>query len=490
MTHDKDVLAEIMDTIRPGLAQQLAVYEKPEEPPPVSELPKTGVVRTLIAEFLKEMQTPELLFFGQQWYIHQAAQGWLSTEAKTVEAGIARYVLACQRVDFSQKIVADILTGLRGALHAPDTGEHFAYFIRRGADGCIRQLEPADGWLACENVLLHTPTGKTLPFTTELFTPGRVPCVYDPTAECPRWLQFLHEVAPEETANLQMMAGLSLSYDRRYNVFFVLHGEGGTGKSTFLNILQTLNAGAFCNISLSDFGERFHYYDLTTKRVNIVHDMDSIYDTGNVSIREARLKSACCGEGIHAERKNEQGGTRRLIALNLFACNNFPRFSDRSTAIPSRMRVIGFHRPFRDTIAQDHDLGEKLLAELPGIFRWAVEGYQALIQSGAKTFPESETSRELKSAHLKKSRPEIEFFEEFTEKDESVTWQPSLEIYTAYKNFCWERGYKPMNQAGFNAALEKYHNISPPVQRQQAGKRSKAYSGIRLLKPEESPDNF
>lgn len=485
MPHDEDILASVMDTIRPGLSQNLTDYEKPCETQPAQTPLKTGIIRTLIAELLQKMKTPELMFFGQQWYMHQAAQGWVAAESKTVEAYVARYLLACEKIDFTQKTVADILAGLRGVLHVPNTGEYFAYFIRRDETGGIRQLEPADGWLPSENSLVHIPTGETRPFTTELFTPGRVPCVYDPAAQCPRWLQFLSEVAPEEIENLQMLAGLSLTYDRRYNVFFVLHGEGGTGKSTFLNVLQTLNAGAFCNISLSDFGERFQYYDLTTRRANIVHDMDSIYDTGNVSLRESRLKSACCGEGIHAERKNEQGGTRRAIALNLFACNNFPRFSDRSTAIPSRMRVIGFHRPFRDTAAQDHNLFEKLLKELPGIFRWAVIGYQKLIHSGAKTFPESESSREMKASHMKKSRPEVEFLEEFTSRDETMQWQPSLEIYTAYKNFCLARGYKPMNQSGFNAALENHHAIPPPVQKQHASKRCKIYTGVRLLKSDE-----
>lgn len=475
-------------SLKPPVEVPLPPAEKPvsASPKKTRQSGKTGLVQNLLDGFLHTTPTPEILLPGQHWYEHMPETGWMLSTPAAIRARVSRYLLGLQGLAFRKVLVDDIMEGLRGRLFAHGSDAHHAFFIRPDEQGNIT-LEPADGWIPCRDKIIHVPTGETSDFTTALFTPGRVPCAYDPSAQCPRWLQFLEEVAAGEMENLQKMAGLSLTYDRRLNVFFVLHGEGGTGKSTFLNVIQALNTGAWCNISLSDFGEKFQCYDLSTKRVNIVHDMDSIHETGNVSLREARLKSATCGESFQMEQKGVQAESRRAVALNIFACNNFPQFADRSTAIPARMRVIGFHRPFRDTSAQDMNLLAKLLEETPGILNWALEGYRKLIASGVPTFPESDAARTLKAAEIYKNRPEIEFFAEFMVPDVKCQWQPSLEVYELYREFCERRKNKAMKQSNFNTALEKYFGIAPPVQKQENGKRCKVYQGVRLRN---DSDNF
>ena len=266
---------------------------------------------------------------------------------------------------------------------------------------------------------------------------------------------------------LRCMFGLSLTYDRRYNVFFTIHGEGGAGKSTMLNVLASLCTETTCGISLSLFGERFQMYPLTQNRLNLIPDMDSIFDgIGSVAKREAALKTCTSGEKQQVERKYKDTEYRYLCALSVFGCNSLPRFGDRSQAISDRMRIISFPNVFRGTEKHDTLLGNKLRAELPGILIWALKGYGELLVSGSPTFPETEHSLALKRDAIKVSRPEELFCDEYLEKivpnalppTENVLL-PTVEVYRRYKIYCEERGYKAAGENRVIPEIAKYLGV-------------------------------
>ena len=208
-------------------------------------------------------------------------------------------------------------------------------------------------------------------------------------------------------------------------------------------MLQKLNEGTISQVSLGRFGERFFIWPLAQNRVNIVHDMDSIYEgDGSVSLREAVLKSVASGESIEVERKHRQAQREHLRALCVFGTNSLPRFADKSNAIGQRMRIIQFPNVFRDTEVQVRSLHETLFQELDGIFLWALKGYGELLESGRNGVWESESSSELKETALKDSRPEILFCDEMLEKDEFGSWKSALDFYKVYEKYCYDRGYK------------------------------------------------
>ena len=67
--------------------------------------------------------------------------------------------------------------------------------------------------------------------------------VYDPAASCPRWEAFLMEIMGEKqelVSFLQRVAGYCLTANTDEDAFFILHGAGMNGKTTFLETLQSM----------------------------------------------------------------------------------------------------------------------------------------------------------------------------------------------------------------------------------------------------------
>lgn len=97
-----------------------------------------------------------------------------------------------------------------------------------------------DGWvLNCLNGTLDLRTAALREHRPEDLLARVAPVHYDPSAWSPRWEKFLETTIPdpEERAFLQRFAGYSLTGEVSEEKFFVLLGDGGSGKSTFLEAL-------------------------------------------------------------------------------------------------------------------------------------------------------------------------------------------------------------------------------------------------------------
>lgn len=440
----------------------------------------------------KGAQLPLLVYHAGAWFEHKATTGWRETKKNQVQASVKKFLWrVLGERNLTERLTGDVLACVQAALTLPDGGDGVPQMFLTFENGDMI-AEPADGWIATRTHLVNVELGMSneeLETDSEiprckngagLFTRGMVPCAYDPAAECPRWEQFVCEACPDDAEMLQMMFGLSLTYNRRFNVFFVVHGEAGTGKSTALDVLAALNAGVVCGVPLSAFGERFQTYPLTEHRLNLVQDMESIFEgAGSVSLREAVLKSCTAGEKLHVEQKHQGAEYRRMTALPVFGGNTLPRFADRSRAIADRMRIITFPRVFRGKKRQDLQLADKLRAELPGILNWAIAGYQMLVADGARTFPETKNAKLLKADLIKSARPEELFCDEMLERDADAV-ESSDKIYQAYREFCQRNGNKP---AASNQVIPKIctYTGAEKSSRMVDGKRLRCLVGVRLI---------
>lgn len=444
---------------------------------------------SLLRELWQYSSTQPLVFTGGVFYRYTEGEGWLQCEESDLSRIVSK-TLGRQGLQITERRYRDHLRLCQGNLsfetHAPGASLLSGSIVwedEAGNKDIELKATPAPFLVPVRNGAVNIQTGEYFPDLREtLFSIGRVPCVFDPMAQCPRWLQFISEsVAPDDVKALQMLFGLSLTFERRFNVFFLFSGEGGTGKSTAMEILETVNQGSVCSISISDMGERFLNYDLTTARLNSVKDMDRVFETGNVSKREAILKSVTCGETAQVEKKHVAPVTRKFTALCVFGCNSLPRFSDRSQAIFDRMRIIRFPHKFRGTDKQDAHLVNKLKAELPGILNWAIAGYQQL--KDLQYFPESPAAVALKRDAIKASRPEELFFDDCL----FATGNPSdnvrtTEVYTAYKNWCVDNGYKPQASNSLIPLVPSYFDGKVTRGRgMEAGGRAKRFYGLQLV---------
>src|SRR5690606_9330543 len=99
---------------------------------------------------------------------------------------------------------------------------------------------------------------------------------------------------------------------------------------------------------------------------------------------EERLKQISSGEPVQACYKGKDHIIFRPRAKLIFCCNGQLRASDTSDGLARRLSIIDFPCKFVDfpdpsdpyQRTKDVQLEPKLLAELPGIFNWAYQGYK------------------------------------------------------------------------------------------------------------------
>jgi P4 family phage/plasmid primase-like protien len=239
-------------------------------------------------------------------------------------------------------------------------------------------------------------TGLMVSDNQRLFVTSTLPVQYDDSREttpvlleelCPRWMQFVREVAhsnvPGETENkmmlLQEMAGYCFTPFTSFQVAFLLLGGGANGKSTFLDtIKEIIGDNDTSTLSLADLSSQFRLSGLYRKRMNIIEEIPNSY------FESDNLEKIISGQEITADRKYMQPIRFRPTAKLVFAVNQFPRVNDQTHALYRRFKTIPFNVTFTEA-TKDYELPQKLWAERDGIFRWAMQGWQRLRLAGSFT---------------------------------------------------------------------------------------------------------
>lgn len=210
---------------------------------------------------------------------------------------------------------------------------------------------------------------------TDLLT-CRSPVAYDRNAVCPRWTRFLCEVMGGDQTlvdYLRRAVGYSLTGNCAEQVFFLLHGFGANGKSTFLEVLRELlgdyaRAADFRTfLRSSGDGPRNDLAALATARF-----VTSVEPPLGKGFAEATLKQLTGGDAIAARFLfKEQFEFVPKFKLWL-AANHVPEVQGTDHGFWRRVRLVPFEQSFRGR--EDRSLRDKLRAELPGILAWAVQG--------------------------------------------------------------------------------------------------------------------
>ena len=336
---------------------------------------------------------------------------------------------------------------------------------------------------AMENGL---PPPAIRPHTSDLFTTVRVPYAYDPTATCPKFEAYLEGVQPkaENREMPQMLAGLFLTSDTSYNVSFFVYGESGTGKTVFLDVLESLiGTENCCCVPLANFANKFGTAELTEKKANIVDEAPIIPETGRLSDIESVYKAVSSGRPIQVQRKGVEPWTARATARNVFTSNNLPTLTDRSNGVWDRMRIIPFNVKFRGTAQQDLHLFDKLKAELPGILNWALRGLVRLHaltsdQQDNKTFPQCAEGAVLLAKTREESDREQKFLREETKAATPDKFLGGLNMYDSYKQWMSDRGYYPVGYDKFRDAILRVYPDIPSGRKTIHKRKDTVYYGI------------
>lgn len=308
-----------------------------------------------------------------------------------------------------------------------------------------------------------------------------LPYDYKPDATCPAWQTFLEEILPDEASRrlLQQIFGYCLTFDLRYQKFFMFEGTGGNGKSVVTSILRRLvGIHNVSSLPLSRFNDKHGLVSTFGKLVNITGELRE-----KDKFAEDLLKQATGGDPMTFEPKYKEAFSAPFTAKIILCTNERPAFTDRSNGVWRRLIVL----PFPISIPpdkQDPDLEERLAAELPGVLNWAVQGAIALHKAGQ--FEEPQASKEALSSFKEQANPALGFFNECCRLDPKASIGTRT-LYRRYKEDMQDRGYKHMNEGNFTKEVLSLRGVEKG-RTLQGGSYVHIYRGISLaVSPATSP---
>ncbi len=338
--------------------------------------------------------------------------------------------------------------------------------------------------VALQNGILHIPTRTLQPPTPAFFTLNALPFAYDPEAPQPeRWLRFHDQLWPDEPepiATLQEFIGYLLTAHTRYQKILMLVGPKRSGKGTIGRVIrQLLGAGNVCSPTLGTIGGNFGRTTLIGKTAAIIADARISGRTDTAAVTECLLSiSGEDPQSIPRKFLPDWDGT--LGVRFLLMTNELPKIEDASGALASRFLII----PLTESWFGREDVGlfDTLLAELPGIFNWALEGWARLSARGR--FVPPSTSARMVQEFEDLGSPIGAFLRECcTVRPGASISQPVL--FQAWKDWCKDSGRDhagTVQVLGRNLAAQiPWLGESRPV---VMGKRIRFYEGVQLKDPE------
>jgi putative DNA primase/helicase len=412
-----------------------------------------------------------------------SGKAYIETPETEIRAGLYPYLGESFRQGKEDKIepvkptpslVSNILDGLKGATYLDHTIESPAWI-------CTDHPLAAKDMVACENGLLHLPTGELQKHSPEFFNSFALDFKFDPMAPEPtQFLGFLNQIWPgdhEAINTLQESFGLFLTCDTSQQKALLIVGPPRSGKGTIARVLTGLiGRQNIAAPTLSGLQTNFGLEPLIGKPVAIISDARLSGKADQQAIAE-RILSITGEDSITIDRKYLKAWTGHLPTRFMILVNKLPKLDDSSGALPSRFIILVLRQSFLGH--EDKGLTAKLLTEMPGILNWAITGWHRLNKFGSFKIPESSKDAMQEMADL--SSPINAFVRDRCQLDPA--YQAGVDrLYAEWLVWCEAEGrdFPGAKQAFCSSLLSANSTLIKVRPRDNVGERYRAYSGIKI----------
>jgi putative DNA primase/helicase len=321
-------------------------------------------------------------------------------------------------------------------------------------------------------VLLSKPT-------PDFFSTNALDYDFDPAAPAPaRWLEFLQTLWPDdgEAINtLQEWFGYCLTPDTSLQKMLLMVGRARSGKGTIASVLTAMiGRGNVAGPTLSSLAGNFGLASLIGKVLAVIADARLSNRPDHAIILERLLTIS--GEGvIEIDRKNRTSVSLKLDTRFVILTNELPRLLDSSGAIVDRFIVLNMTRSWLGR--EDPTLLSKLLAELPGILLWSIEGRQRLRARGHFQQPQSSEAAIRDFRDL--GSPVSAFARDWCELEPAASTRVS-EVFLAWQLWCKKQGRRPCPVNVFGRDLRAAAGVSVGQIKAEDDSRPRHYEGLKL----------
>ena len=311
----------------------------------------------------------------------------------------------------------------------------------------------------CHNGTINLRTGEFRPHTPDDRLTKLTEVDYDPDAICPRWLTFMDEVFEgdkERMKYLQKAVGYAMSGDTRLECMFILYGPTsrngkGTTMETVLRIL-----GEYGRTAKPEMLSKKGFADSSGPSEDVARlngaRMVNVSEPEKSMVIDASLTKQMTGNNTLTARYLRENSFEFKPQFKLFIdTNHLPQISDMTLFESDRIRIIPFNRHFEEN-ERDIDL-KSFFAKpenLSGILNWCLEGFRLYQKEGLK-MPESVASA---TQEYRDRSDRISMFTKQCLERKAGQELRSSAIYTRYKDWCSENGFKYENAANFKKKME------------------------------------
>ena len=320
-------------------------------------------------------------------------------------------------------------------------------------------------WVNFKNGYFDVINGKMIEHDPKYLTLNQIPFEFYPEAydevmkSGENIKRYLSTSIPNEEEQLMFWEyfGYCMTMDTQFQKFLMLKGNGGTGKSVAVSLIQHIvgheNASS---ISLQDLNKRFFATGLYGKLLNACADIPC-KAMENTDV----LKKAVGEDTLLYEKKGQDAIHFRSYAKLLFSTNEMPQnLEDKSDAFYRRLLILDMNQQVR---AGDKDmhLKEKVQEESDYAIHMAMKALKGLYERGM--FTESAHSKECVKDIQKSSDSVCAFIEDVLVVSEGKRIKRS-ETFNRYEEYCKDNGrqghgksnfFKLMTDKGYR--LKKYN---------------------------------
>jgi len=296
-----------------------------------------------------------------------------------------------------------------------------------------------------------TSTSRQLrEFRPSDFLRYQLPFSFDETATCPEWDNFLNRVLPDQSSQRVLSEYFaSLFTDLKLEKTLLLFGTGANGKSVVFDVLGALlGRENVSNFSLSSLKHEYNRACIANKLLNYSSEVSTSLDS-------ELFKKLASGEPIEARLPYQPPFIMNGYAKLAVNCNELPRDVEHTEAYFRRFLIIPFD-VFISEEERNPNLANEIIAnELPGIFNCILEGLDRLRPQNG--FSRCDRAIEALKTFRKESDSVALFIEEFNYQKVSCKENATrlIEIYSEYKTFCTNNGFRTMSSISLRRRLER-----------------------------------
>lgn len=325
----------------------------------------------------------------------------------------------------------------------------------------VRKESPsADAnYIAFKNGVLDLVHDTFCEFSPEFIITNKIPHNYVPNAKSELLDRVMLKLACGDQNVLKLLyQSVGYTFYRRNELrksFFLL-GEKRNGKSTFLDMMNTLlGEDNVSNLDLEDIGHQFRTAELTSKLANIGDDIDNVY-IAKTSI----FKKVVSGDVITTEKKGKDPFKLRSFAKFFFSANSLPRMGSGkdSAAVMDRLVIIPFEAKFTKDDADYDPFIKYKLREEPVLEALIAKSIPALKEVLAdQEFAICDKITEHLEEFEKTNNPILEFFDELEESD--YMNEPIKLVYKKYNTFCLANNLQALSALEFQKQMKKHYDL-------------------------------